>query len=568
MTHTRWLRLSGAFCGLLLLTTFLQCQPPIIDCTSDLECRVGSTCQDGRCRPSSTEPTHQPDAHTADTAATEPGPEPKAEPTLERKPEFAPESRSESRSESRPERFTEPHKEPVPEQTVELPTEKTPVPDSKPASQLPTWQDDPCQTLANDKPGFDSLIARWQAQDAKSLAQSGGIVVVGSSSVRLWKTLQKEFSAWNITQRGFGGARLIDVALEAKRLIIPHKPRAVLVFAGTNDIAAGVAPTKVFDAFRCLLQTIKTDLGSIPVGFIGITPTPSRWANWSKAEQLNKAVQVLAGQWSGVHYIDIPTTFLKTGRPPSSSLFVSDRLHLSVVGYTLWNTIIKQALPTIAPQQKPVTPIPQPKKGSQVLVDFGPDDKTNGNATPSPDANGQHWNSWHKTTGSAAITPGEALALKAADGTMTPWRLLISGQWVCNGIQNGGLLSPAANLLGKLGINTATQDFFYVAQDTQSAGMTLAGLDPQATYRLRVFASRSTTEARSSRYEVTGATTTSQSLQTSGKGISADGKSDGNDSAIATFTRLAPDAYGKLHLDVFVEKGSFGYISLLALEVE
>jgi lysophospholipase L1-like esterase len=565
---------------LLLLTTFLQCQPPIIDCTSDLECRVGSTCQDGRCRPSSTEPTHQPDAHTADTAATEPGPEPKAEPAPEPKSDSTPEPTSETTSEpkpepkpelvpeSRPERVTEPQKEPVPEQTGELSVEKEPVPDSKPTSQLPTWQDDPCQALASDKPGFGSLIARWQSQDAKSLAKPGGLVVVGSSSVRLWKTLQKEFSAWNITQRGFGGARLIDVALEAKRLVIPHKPRAVLVFAGTNDIAAGVAQTKVFDAFRCLLQAIKTDLGSIPVGFIGITPTPSRWANWSKADQLNKAVQVLASQWSGVHYIDIPTTFLKTGRPPSSSLFVSDRLHLSVVGYTLWNTIIKQALPAMAPQQTPVTPTPQPKKGSQVLVDFGPDDKTNGNATLSPDSNGQHWNSWHKTTGGSAITPGEALALKAADGTMTPWRLLISGQWVCNGIQNGGLLSPVANLLGKLGINTATQDFFYVAQGTQSAGMTLTGLDPQATYRLRVFASRSTTEARTSRYEVTGASTTSQSLQTSGKGISADGKSNGNDSAIATFTRLAPDAYGKLHLDVVVEKGSFGYISLLALEVE
>ena len=39
-----------------------------------------------------------------------------------------------------------------------------------------------------------------------------------------------------VLRHGFGGAKLNDVVYYAERLVSAYRPRAVVVFAGTNDI--------------------------------------------------------------------------------------------------------------------------------------------------------------------------------------------------------------------------------------------------------------------------------------------------------------------------------------------
>ena len=440
---------------------------------------------------------------------------------------------------------------------------------SKPAF-LPVWSDDPCASQAKHKPGYGSTIARWVAQDAKSMPPANGLLVVGSSSVRYWKTLFREFAAWRVVQRGYGGSLIWDTAGHAAKIVLPYRPRAVLIYAGTNDISKGTSPDQVLSGYRCLVQRIRLGLGDVHVAFIGITPNPARWSQWSRSVQVNAAVKGLAYGYRGLHYIDIPAAFLKTGQPPSTTLFVSDKLHLNAEGYKLWNKIIKPAVQKFAPIRPHKPPAGQPGAGARVLVDLGPSNGTDGNHSKSPDSQGQRWNNWHEIQGSGATLPGEALGLRTVAGKATPWRLVLGGAFGSNGLQHGGLQQPSAAKLGQLAVATATQDFFYVSRAGGSQELSIAGLEPARRYKLRLFGSRATAqETRVTRYTVTSAAgATSKTLKTSGNNIGSDGKYDGNDNTVVTFDNLRSDAWGKLHLEVSADSGAYGYLSLLELSVK
>ena len=78
------------------------------------------------------------------------------------------------------------------------------------------------------------------------------MVFVGSSSIRMWETLEADFPGLPVLNRGFGGSELSDVVRFADRIVVPYKPRVVVVYAGDNDLAAGKTPAQVFADFRSL----------------------------------------------------------------------------------------------------------------------------------------------------------------------------------------------------------------------------------------------------------------------------------------------------------------------------
>src|SRR6187200_3014504 len=102
--------------------------------------------------------------------------------------------------------------------------------------------------LRADVPAFQAdpwakEMAAFSEQDQKAPG-IGGVVFVGSSSIRLWD-LAKYFPNLSALNRGFGGSQMIDSVYHADLLVIRHKPRTVIVYAGDNDLAAGKSPQQV-----------------------------------------------------------------------------------------------------------------------------------------------------------------------------------------------------------------------------------------------------------------------------------------------------------------------------------
>ena len=191
------------------------------------------------------------------------------------------------------------------------------------------------------------------------------------------------------------------------------------------------------------------------------------------------------------------------------------------------------------------------------LIDFGPDDVTNGNITTSPDPNGNTWN--NLTTPNTSGSPVDLVDLNNA---VSGYSVKVASDLLSNGIQNGGLLSPEDSLLGDLAIPTATQDYFF----TVSTGtLSFENLDPTKGYIFRLFGSRNTNIVRRSLYEVKGSNTVLDSLQSSGPDLGGTGY-DGNNSTTTLTGPVFPNANGRITLKVSVLEGGFAYLNMLQMD--
>ena len=429
------------------------------------------------------------------------------------------------------------------------------------AQDWPVWTDDACTSLPSN-PGYADIVGIWTAQDDLAQPDPGQLAVVGSSSVRRWESAQIGLSAYGVIQRGFGGAQLWEVAHHAEDLVLRHKPAAVLVYAGTNDIAANKSPDQVLAYTRCLAQTVWAQ-DQIPIFWVGITPNPARWHSWIEAKETNTLVETLALEHPGLHYIDTAGPFLETGEPPNTDLFDADQLHLSPMGYQLWDAAIQSALEAVlSPRSLPDNP-QHPASGTLIRVDLGPSNPEDGDRADVDDF-GIQWNAWHPVEGNEQILAGEHLdELLSTQGLPTGTRVVIGGGFRGNGKLNGGLTEPDGALLGTMAMPQATGDYFYTDGLDNPGALSWQGLDPKQRYTLRLFASRNSEEERVTRFTVGGQ---SQILQTSGTG--AGQESTGNNNTVVVLSDLEPDAWGALHLDVEIESGRYAYLCLMELEIQ
>jgi lysophospholipase L1-like esterase len=201
-------------------------------------------------------------------------------------------------------------------------------------------QSTPRNSLATHQSGrWESDIAAFEAQDRVSPPPKGCIVFVGSSSIRLWKTLAQDFEGLPVVNRGFGGSQIADAVNFADRIIIPYAPREVLIYAGTNDINAGKSPEMVYGDFVALIAKLRSRLPNARLAFISCQISPSRWNQLMSVRQFNAMAESYCHQHDVTFINTFPLLFGSDGRP-RPDLFASDRLHMSEKGYAIWRETI------------------------------------------------------------------------------------------------------------------------------------------------------------------------------------------------------------------------------------
>ena len=126
---------------------------------------------------------------------------------------------------------------------------------------------------ATDPAFFAAEIESFVEADRAQPPAPGQIVFVGSSSIRFWTTLAEDMAPLATVRRGFGGAHLSQVLHEAPRIVLPYAPRAVVVYAGDNDIGAGKSAETVVADFEALVERIHATLPETDVWFWSIKPS-------------------------------------------------------------------------------------------------------------------------------------------------------------------------------------------------------------------------------------------------------------------------------------------------------
>ncbi len=425
---------------------------------------------------------------------------------------------------------------------------------------------------------FRSDIDRWTAQDTLQRPAAGSIVFTGSSSIRRWEQLALDFRDYKIIQRGFGGSQFDDLNRYVQQIVLPYAPAAIVVWSGTNDIAAGADGEEVATDYEEFIAAVQAAQPEVEIFYMGIMPTPGRFGNRARETVANTAIARRTATDPHLHYIDLPASFANLNPPAApafTSLFVDD-IHLNRQGYAFWTSIVRPRVAAVIRPNKIFHPNPRtPQPGSRLLFDFGPSNPEDGDPTLGPDANGNHWNNWHAAQGGMPVNAGEHLGdLVDAQGRATGVDLVITGGFSTQGKRQGGLLAPVADRLGDLAVPTATEDYFFSSADNKQGGgnddrpggFMLTGLDPNLCYSFRFFGSRSDAkESCVTEFLVTGVESQRATLTTTGPGSGTDGDYDGNDSQVANVNGIRPDRFGQIFVDLTVAAGNCAYLNAMAV---
>lgn len=199
--------------------------------------------------------------------------------------------------------------------------------------------------VPNPHARWEKEIAALEEKDRENPPEKGGIVFVGSSSIKKWTTLQKDFPRHRVLNRGFGGSQLSDAVYFADRIVIPYAPRMIVVYSGGNDINAGKSPEDVFAAFKAFVEKVRAKLPEVPIAYISIAGNPKRWAQVEKVKAANAMVEDYIGKNRNLKYIDVFSQMLGSDGLPLPDIFVEDNLHMNPKGYALWTKIVGANLP-------------------------------------------------------------------------------------------------------------------------------------------------------------------------------------------------------------------------------
>ena len=187
-------------------------------------------------------------------------------------------------------------------------------------------------------------IQKFEAADRASPAQAGEVVFVGSSSIRLWQTLAADFPGVAVVNRGFGGSELSDAVEFANRIVVPHKPRVVVLYAGDNDLDSGKTPAQVFRDFQTFVALIHQRLPETRIVFVSIKPSLARVKILDKAREANRLIRDYIRGDDKLAYVDVSTPMLDAAGQPRSELFLEDGLHMNARGYAIWRDLIRPVI--------------------------------------------------------------------------------------------------------------------------------------------------------------------------------------------------------------------------------
>ena len=195
---------------------------------------------------------------------------------------------------------------------------------------------------------WEKAIRSFEKKDKQALPPKNAVLFVGSSSIRMWD-LPKYFPDLKVINRGFGSSQIADSVRCMSRIVTPHAPQTVVLYAGDNDIAAGKLPETVFSDFKKFVGSLRRELPEARLIYICIKPSISRWRLVDKMRRANELIRTYIEKDDRILYADIDTPMLGQDGKPRRDLFIRDGLHLNEKGYKLWTSVIRPLIDASKP---------------------------------------------------------------------------------------------------------------------------------------------------------------------------------------------------------------------------
>lgn len=202
---------------------------------------------------------------------------------------------------------------------------------------------------------YHELAAEWKEDVARISASNRTdgsaehILFLGSSSFRLWETIESDMAPHRVVRRAFGGAKYRDLAIYTPQCVQGLRFGQAMIFIA-NDIRGkddDNTPETVERFANLAIDAVRAEQPLAKIFLVAVTPSSSRFEHWPKIQQVNRVLKTIAEQRSNTVYVATARDFLDADGFPRDELFQEDRLHLNAAGYRLWAERLKSALANV-----------------------------------------------------------------------------------------------------------------------------------------------------------------------------------------------------------------------------
>jgi lysophospholipase L1-like esterase len=203
----------------------------------------------------------------------------------------------------------------------------TPAPAPKP----PLWDD--VQAIKR----YDGMFAPPQRP----------IIFTGSSSIRRWDDAQWIFASYPVLNRGIGGAVTNDILFYLDDIVFKYQPKQIVLYVGENDLVdkrLNSTVDSVYNRTMKLYSAIRAKMPAVPVLYIGMKPSPSRENIVPMELEFNKRMKDFFAKEKNTKFIDIYPLMLAKHGKMRPELYVGDKLHMTKLGYDIWEKTVKPHL--------------------------------------------------------------------------------------------------------------------------------------------------------------------------------------------------------------------------------
>jgi lysophospholipase L1-like esterase len=208
--------------------------------------------------------------------------------------------------------------------------------------------------LAEDAPltnRFEKDVLAYEAADKLAAPPHGAILLAGDSQFFRWKTVHEDLAGYTVVNRGIDSFQTSDLVYFTERLVLPHRPRLIIVHVGGNDVHNGKSPEQVLADFQAFVAKVRAVMPEVPIAFSSITPGPGRWSEAPQRKLTNQTVKATIATQPGLFFIDLWDKMLTSDGQPREDLWVEDRVHPNHTGYMLRVKIMR---PLLGPPDRPV----------------------------------------------------------------------------------------------------------------------------------------------------------------------------------------------------------------------
>src|SRR5688572_33001408 len=191
---------------------------------------------------------------------------------------------------------------------------------------------------------WEPAIQKFEAEDRAAPPAKGGVLFIGASSIARWSNLAESFPDLKVVNRGFGGSELADSVKYFSRVVVPHAPRIVVLYAGEHDLNRGVTPDVISADFGKFADVIRKSLPSTRIVVIGLKPSLLRWKLRDGMQQTNALIRSRCAADRDCTYVDPWPSMIGADGTPKPEFFVADGLHMTPAGYAAWTEMLRPHL--------------------------------------------------------------------------------------------------------------------------------------------------------------------------------------------------------------------------------